>query len=102
MFWQYKLNSKRNQSLVYLTSTNTSSSSKSTSSSTITTTETNSGCNIIKERQRPVWLHLIAIFFSKRMLYAAVQYGISVGVMIHYHARLGFHLLLLAACMEHV
>lgn len=85
MSWQYRLYSNGG-SLVCLT-----------------TTTTNSQTTIInKERQRPIWLQLIAIFFSKKMLCAAAQYGIAAGVMFHYHARLGFHLLLLAACMDHV
>ncbi|KAK0162061.1 hypothetical protein PV327_008429 [Microctonus hyperodae] len=87
MSWQYKLH-HNGRTLVCLTT-------KSAATSSVQTT-------IIKERRRPAWLHLIAIFFSKKMLYAAAQYSFAAGVMIHYHARLGFHLLLLAACMDYV
>lgn len=56
--------------------------------------------NHVGRRARPVWLHLITIFFSKKMFFSAVKIGIAGGIMFQYHARLGLYLLLLAACLD--
>ena len=56
--------------------------------------------NHVGRRIRPVWLHLITIFFSKKMFFSAVKIGIAGGIMFQYHARLGLYLLLLAACLD--
>lgn len=105
MSWHYKFNlyggSSNLVSFIPARASVSSSSSTSTSKPSTAITPTNTDCKLIKERQRPFWLQLIVIFFSKRMLYAAAQYGISFGVMLHYHTRLGFHLFLLAACIQH-
>lgn len=54
-----------------------------------------------KIRARPVWLHLITIFFTKKMFYHAVKYGIAGGIMFHYHTRLGFCLFVLSAFADY-
>lgn len=56
---------------------------------------------IPRTRVRPIWLHLITIFFTKRMFYSALKYGIAGSIMFQY-TRLGFCLLILSAFVDHV
>lgn len=54
-----------------------------------------------RKRVRPIWLHLITIFFTKKMFYSAIKYGIAGSIMFQY-TKLGFCLLILSAFVDHV
>lgn len=53
-------------------------------------------------QRRPTWLHLITIFFSKKMFCSALKYGIVGGIMFTCHTGLGLSLLLLSAFVDYV